>query len=183
MIYILKSNEFIKIGKSKDPDRRFIQHKTSNPVLKLLEVYDVDDSFEKMLHEHLSNFHYSHEWFYYYPNVLDDIEDFIKANGGSICKPLNELQIFNIQFDNINSKEIVCFEGKAYSKEDFCKLKEILNFKKYIDIKMNQGDCIVGDSFRGKIYTINRGCARELHDVISREKNEKQISSSYLFNE
>lgn len=68
MLYLLKSNDYLKIGYTKDEDTlqvRLSSYKTHNPDYKLLYLKEGNTSDEEMIHykysKYLSN---NTEWFY-----------------------------------------------------------------------------------------------------------------------
>ena len=64
MIYFIECNDFIKIGKSNNPEQRLQSLQVASPYkLNLLKVLDVDDVFEKDVHKYFSYLHHRGEWF------------------------------------------------------------------------------------------------------------------------
>ena len=67
-LYIIQSDVtgMIKIGRSKDPQKRLKQLQTGNPnKLKLIAYFEGEGWREKLLHEHLSSHRLEGEWFSY----------------------------------------------------------------------------------------------------------------------
>ncbi len=60
--YIFKSKDSFKIGKSKDPQKRYIQGLTFNPYLEIHKIYKGD--YESALHLKFLNNKIKNEWFY-----------------------------------------------------------------------------------------------------------------------
>ena len=74
MIYIIKSGDKIKIGKTSNMDKRLMAYKTHNPDIHLIKTYDYDDSLEQYLHNYYKDYRITGEWF----NILDKIDDLDK---------------------------------------------------------------------------------------------------------
>lgn len=74
MIYLIKSNKYIKVGYSKNLQsfkQRLEDYNTHNPCYEVLDIADsgtLED--EKQLHVLLSKYHYKLEWFKYNKSVL-----------------------------------------------------------------------------------------------------------------
>lgn len=67
-LYIIQSDltGMIKIGRSKDPQKRLKQLQTGNPnKLKLIASFEGEGWKEKILHERLDSFRLEGEWFDY----------------------------------------------------------------------------------------------------------------------
>jgi len=71
MIYIIKSGDKIKIGKTSNMDKRLMAYKTHNPDIHLVKTYDYDDSLEQYLHNYYKEYRVTGEWF----DILDKIVD------------------------------------------------------------------------------------------------------------
>lgn len=71
MIYIIKSGDKIKIGKTSNMHKRLMAYKTHNPDIHLIKTYDYDDSLEQYLHNYYKDYRITGEWF----NILDKIDD------------------------------------------------------------------------------------------------------------
>ena len=65
MIYFIKTNNEIKIGKTNDLERRMTELQVGNHVAlePLYVIENVDDSFETYVHEICGRFHIKGEWF------------------------------------------------------------------------------------------------------------------------
>ena len=77
MIYFIRSyNQFIKIGRSVEPDNRCKSLQTGSPIkLKVKAVLPGDYKTEKGLHEMFSHIRHNGEWFRY----TDELKWFIRA--------------------------------------------------------------------------------------------------------
>ena len=77
MIYFIRSyNQFIKIGRSTEPDSRCKSLQTGSPIkLKVKAVLPGDYKTEKGLHEMFSHIRHNGEWFRY----TDELKWFIRA--------------------------------------------------------------------------------------------------------
>lgn len=75
-IYVLKSHNAIKIGKTRNLDRRIIAHKTSNPFIILVYKKICHQKYEKYLHRKLKShlIEGATEWFEYYDGIIEDID-------------------------------------------------------------------------------------------------------------
>lgn len=79
-IYVLYCNDAVKVGRSNNPKERIKGHRTSNPWVQEIKVYEAPEWGEKYIHhrldEHLKNG--CTEWFNYYEGIYSDIDQFIK---------------------------------------------------------------------------------------------------------
>lgn len=77
MIYLIShSNQYLKIGYSKNINKRICQLQVSSPVkLELLHLIDGDVSLEKELHLLFKDFRTNGEWFYYSDEILNYFKD------------------------------------------------------------------------------------------------------------
>lgn len=71
MLYLIKSNKFLKIGYTSNLNNRIKQYKTHNPDIKVLSIIDGTREDEKKLHELCKEWKYDSEWFYYSPKIID----------------------------------------------------------------------------------------------------------------
>lgn len=76
MIYILKSENLIKVGYSKDVQKRLKSYRSQNPNLKLIEEYYGDVTYEKYFHKHFADPVHGREWYVPYDNFVGDFEKF-----------------------------------------------------------------------------------------------------------
>jgi len=77
MIYFIEDDGLVKIGFSKNPNKRFVALKTSNPhelIIRLVIDGTVDD--ERNFHKLFKEFHHRGEWYYF----SDVIKNFIENN-------------------------------------------------------------------------------------------------------
>lgn len=63
MLYLLEDREYLKIGYTKDIQKRFKQHRCSNLHFKLLDFKPGTLKNEKELHELCKNYLITSEWF------------------------------------------------------------------------------------------------------------------------
>jgi hypothetical protein len=78
MVYIISDGSRVKIGWSRNPEKRLKQLQTGNPSkLKLLKVYDVLRVKERYLHKSLMLYKTRHngEWFDISATLIIDILD------------------------------------------------------------------------------------------------------------
>jgi hypothetical protein len=81
IVYILKCNEFYKIGSTSDLRRRLIALRTGNPYpITLIHSYDVPVSSEAALHDLLSEIgcHERGEWFKLSEELLITVLQFFR---------------------------------------------------------------------------------------------------------
>lgn len=78
MLYLVKSNNAIKIGSTEDVKMRMQEYKTHNPDIELLEISEGTVKEEKELHYELKNYIYknSREWFIDCPEVRKIWDDY-----------------------------------------------------------------------------------------------------------
>lgn len=108
MLYLIKSNKFLKIGYTSNIDNRIKQYKTHNPDIKILSIIEGTREDEKKLHELCKEWKYDSEWFYYSPKIIE---------------------LFS---NNILNSEIIIRENIVKTYEEFipklCKFKKKLLF-------------------------------------------------------
>jgi hypothetical protein len=64
MIYVIRSGDFVKIGKANDPQKRIADLQTAHPVkLELLATLPGDKWLEKQFHNRFSDRRITGEWF------------------------------------------------------------------------------------------------------------------------
>ena len=101
MIYVIETTyynkitkeiiDLLKIGYTRDKDKRFTQYKLHNPLFQVLyEIPECDEEIEKSLHYYFKEYqyqNYGNEWFIY----TDEIINFFKEvkSGDDIIKILN----------------------------------------------------------------------------------------------
>jgi len=77
MIYLISSitsdTALLKIGYTKDINKRILAYKTHNPTINLLYVGEGNKENEKFLHLYFDRYRYndSKEWFYYTPLIIE----------------------------------------------------------------------------------------------------------------
>lgn len=71
--YIIESQKFYKIGKTKNISRRLVTFDTQNPIFKLIRLYDSD--FEIILHRIFADKRFKLEWFKLSKKDLQFIDD------------------------------------------------------------------------------------------------------------
>ena len=76
MIYFIKSGEdFVKIGRAKDPEQRLKDLQTgSSEKLMLLKVWDVPDKVETELHFRFRKLRHRGEFFWLHGEIQDFID-------------------------------------------------------------------------------------------------------------
>jgi hypothetical protein len=81
MLYLISDGEKLKIGVSKNPQKRLTQLQTGHPKkLKIIKIYDVPNYHEKRLHRQLWMFRERHngEWFTVnIPDLVKLIDDIL----------------------------------------------------------------------------------------------------------
>lgn len=79
MLYLISDGTRVKIGKSKNPEKRLKQLQTGSALkLKLLGTFDLSDHYEKRLHWILRNFRTQGEWFELGAEGTNWIQEYIK---------------------------------------------------------------------------------------------------------
>ena len=72
MIYLMSCKEFVKIGYSKNPEKRLNGVQTGNPHEVTLDVvFDGGAGTEREVQKHFSRYHYRNEWFELRGELLD----------------------------------------------------------------------------------------------------------------
>ena len=65
MIYFIRCNEFVKIGRGAMPEERMNTLQTGNPYkIELLGAFDGLDAEERRIHDAFVQFHHHGEWYY-----------------------------------------------------------------------------------------------------------------------
>lgn len=117
MIYVLKSagydenNQYIdllKIGYSKDWDKRKTQYLLHNPTIKILyEIENLEEEWEHKLHYKFRKYRYKgygNEWFYY----RDEILEYFKTNNTpDLIRKDKELSVVQSKYSISKSDEII----------------------------------------------------------------------------
>ena len=79
MIYFIKCNEFVKIGRGAMPEDRLNTLQTGNPYkIELLGAYDGLDAEERRIHDAFVQFHHHGEWYY----LSETIKAFVAKHCG-----------------------------------------------------------------------------------------------------
>jgi vacuolar-type H+-ATPase subunit I/STV1 len=104
MIYLIESGNYYKIGSTKDVNARMSVYKTHNPNVKLIDVADVNDVYEKIAHDILVDLHYDREWFKKDQQVIDVFNHIKNGDYSYIDKQIkykeNEEQIKKLKAKN-----------------------------------------------------------------------------------
>ena len=96
MIYLIKSNEYLKIGYTNNLDSRTKAYNTHNPDYEIIGTKPGTKTDETRLHKLCRNYHYDKEWFYdtpYVREVFETYESFHKTT-----KSENEITDFYMTF-------------------------------------------------------------------------------------
>ena len=72
MIYLIKNDNFLKIGYTKDTDERLKTYNTHNPDYELLAIREGDRKFETFLHYRFKQYQIKTEWYEYNKNIIND---------------------------------------------------------------------------------------------------------------
>lgn len=124
MLYLIKSENYIKIGYSENLEKRLQSYNTHNPNYQLIDTIEGDEDLEKTIHRLCKEFKFKNEWFHLNQFIIDVWNNLKTSNFISIDsfinEPTNEL---NIDY-KIKCKDIT---------EDYLKLKinNDLSEKKY----------------------------------------------------
>lgn len=74
MVYFIKQNQFIKIGFTENPLKRFSQLQTANPIkLEVLLIIDGDKGLEAKYHNLFKDHAHRGEWFYDCSHIQEHI--------------------------------------------------------------------------------------------------------------
>lgn len=92
MIYLIESDNYYKVGYTKDWKERERAYNTHNPDFKLIGLKDGDKRVETQLHQLLSAYKYKLEWFIKCKEVLSIWKNYFKYDEYScIQKPANNV--------------------------------------------------------------------------------------------
>lgn len=143
MIYVLQSSAYgdsgnyidiIKIGYTKDQERRKNAYYLSNPTIKLLYLFKDKGSTEKVesqLHEYFSEFRYEkygREWFY----KTDEILNFFSGHTFSeILKIVGKIKKEKVRKEPKTIQSIYRVNEDKISKESKLIFTNLLNLKNY----------------------------------------------------
>ena len=101
MVYVLKINNYIKVGSTTDLKQRLNAYNTHNPYTPIIlrELYDCGQEDEFALHNELKDYLVKGEWFEYNPQTEAIINNYtVKYPEKSVAKPYivngNALLIF-----------------------------------------------------------------------------------------
>jgi hypothetical protein len=74
-LYFIRSGNYVKIGRSKDPNKRIKQLSTGNPNKLIMLHIEIDKGcLEKVLHSKFNQYHYNKEWYRYNSDIRKFIE-------------------------------------------------------------------------------------------------------------
>lgn len=146
MLYLIKSNGYIKIGYAKDVKKRMKQYSTHNPDFQLLDSIDGELQEEKFLHKILKNYQFRTEWFYNIPEVYSIWNSYKQCKINIMTVP-TKLNSFDIILLNIFGNKLIKEKDKyiidfAFDNIKYCaeqtklKIKDILEIiENYIELK------------------------------------------------
>ena len=131
MIYLIETTyynkttneviDLLKIGYTKDRDRRYKQYRGCNPLFQVLyEIPGADESKEKALHDYFDCYRYKNygrEWFEY----SDEIVEYFKAMDQKYKTRIKEDRE---NFEMILDKALDRSRNKYYDKENLINSKE-----------------------------------------------------------
>lgn len=147
MLYFIKSQNYLKIGYTKDADtynRRIKDYRTHNPEMEIIEV-TLEGSLkdEKTLHSLLKKFQYRAEWFYENSEIYKIWKNYTK-DIQKVSKFYNEVFIKD-------SKEITSSKQYIIQNSNSSKLNDIIK-----DVYEEFGEeCILtGEEIRSKLSEI-----------------------------
>lgn len=132
MIYLLRNNNFLKIGFAKDVQRRMKCYNTCAFGYQLLDVRDGDKQVEKLLHRMFKKYQVAKEWFedndYIISHFHDSVEELVKQTQNSTqqrryIRVWTSRGVFYKDFDSIQK----CSESLGVSIYD---IKNALTNKK-----------------------------------------------------
>ncbi len=150
MLYLIKSNNYLKIGFSENEStfqNRLHSYKCHNPSFEVLEVCDGTIQDENNLHKLCDEYKYRTEWFYYSEEVLDIWNNYTKNFSRSksyseIIPPLfnvndcyaeiyNEIHSIYKDGDVVNRKELKSNLNLISQKYGVPILKKATDIEKY----------------------------------------------------
>lgn len=117
MIYLIShSNEYLKIGYTKNINKRLYQLQVSNPVkLELLHLIDGDLSLEKELHFMFKDLISNGEWFYFDKKIINYFEDKKCLMWQQGYEPYNKRDVSGIiKQERLNNKMSLSDLGELY---------------------------------------------------------------------
>ena len=131
MIYLIETTyynkttneviDLLKIGYTKDRDRRYKQYRGCNPLFQVLyEIPGADESKEKALHDYFDCYRYKNygrEWFEY----SDEIVEYFKTMDQKYKTRIKE---YRENFEMILDKALDRSRNKYYDKENLINSKE-----------------------------------------------------------
>ena len=87
-VYAVQSGEFVKIGVSREPERRLVKLQADCPMeAKLLGVIEGGYKLEKVLHKRFRKYHARGEWFHMQGPVLAWAENLSNVSGKEKAAP------------------------------------------------------------------------------------------------
>lgn len=92
MLYLIKSNDYLKIGYTDNLKQRIKSYKTTNPSFEVLDTMEGTKNNEIKIHSLLKEYKYQTEWFYNKPEVLQVWNDFKKYGIGDLSQKVEVLE-------------------------------------------------------------------------------------------
>lgn len=89
MIYLLKSNDKLKIGYTKDFESRIKQYKLHNPDIEVIDCKDGLMKDEQILHSICSKYKVSNEWYKHCDEVITEFVNYIPLEANPEIQKLN----------------------------------------------------------------------------------------------
>lgn len=120
MIYLIESENYYKIGYTKDLNQRLKSYNTVNPDYVVLLVEEGEISDETELHNLCKKFHYKLEWFHKNPEIINIWNNYFteKKNNSDVCtiniSLLNNPELYNLSKAEFNVLSVMWFMASTY---------------------------------------------------------------------
>lgn len=121
MLYLIKSENYLKIGYTDNLARRVCQYKTHNPNFQVEDSMEGTKDTEKQIHKLIKEYQYQGEWFKDCTQVRNIWNDFKRYGIGICMQSIANLQqqIHNLREELVSDK--IKYTQKIQENQDNCK--------------------------------------------------------------
>lgn len=133
--YIIKCEEYYKIGRTKNLKKRLSTYKTHNPIVKLIKTFDGD--YEKSLHKHFKKHRIDkREWFRLTEEDIENINisDFQSCENEVIRKkaqcyriPNEIISYLKRNYPSMDEVDSLIIDKNLYLQEDYPNIHKFLD--------------------------------------------------------
>ena len=123
MIYLIESQDYYKIGYTKNITSRLKSYNTTNPNFTLLLTEEGDTTDESTLHHLCKEYRYKLEWFHKNPKILEIWNTYFsnkpKENEVSVIVMLDNSEFYSLSKAESNVLSVAWLMSSYYSDPEF----------------------------------------------------------------